>query len=357
MSLLKSRDFGMFVILLLLVGGITFANPDAFLGPYNLHNLLRQISFLAIFSIGVTFVIITAGIDLSLGSLIAFCGVISAMTLDAMGRVFQSWTDAGYAPSFIETTNLFVACIAVVVSGTLVGVYHGFIVARFNIPPFVVTLGSMCILRSVAYLLTTAVPIPILNERYNAMGNEGFLSIPSLTSPSHWFPASGPATWWQWVPIPISFWFCIVVAVVCHVLLISTRFGRNVYAVGGNEQTAFLSGVSVFWTKIGAYALCGGLTAVSALLYSAYERQGSPSTGMAYELNAIAAAVIGGCSLMGGSGSVLGTLIGASIFSVIINGINLIVQRNASFWEGTIVGIVVVAAVTFNTIRGRRQQA
>lgn len=345
--IVKSREAGMFFILFLLMVIITWFNPDAFLNPYNLHNLLRQIGFLSIFAIGVTFVIITAGIDLSLGSLIAFCGVLAAMLMD------KGYTIIGYVePGTADITVLFSTCIIVMLAGALVGVFHGVMVSVFEIPPFVVTLGTMCILRSIAYLLTANVPIPVLNEPYNAMGNEGFLSIPFPASPNRW----GDGEFMLWINIPISFWVCIIIALISSVLLNKTRFGRNVYAVGGNEQATYLSGVSVFWTKVGAYAYCSGLTAVSGILFSAYDRQGSPSSGLAYELNAIAAAVIGGCSLMGGAGSVSGTLIGASIFAVIINGINLIVQRDASLWEGTIVGIVIVAAVTFNTIRTKRQR-
>jgi ribose/xylose/arabinose/galactoside ABC-type transport system permease subunit len=347
MGMIKSREAGMFFILLLLMLIITWFNPDAFLNPYNLHNLLRQIGFLSIFAIGVTFVIITAGIDLSVGSLVAFCGVLAAVMMD------KGFTVVGFIePGTADITVLLSTCMLVMIAGALVGVFHGVMVSVFEIPPFVVTLGTMCILRSVAYLITSAVPVPILNEPYNALGNEGFLSIPFPASPNRWSD-NGMLIW---VDIPIAFWMCILVAIISSVLLVHTRFGRNVYAIGGNEQASYLSGVSVFWTKVGAYAYCSGLTAVSGILFSAYDRQGNPSSGVAYELNAIAAAVIGGCSLMGGAGSVSGTLIGASIFAVIINGINLIVQRNASFWEGTIVGIVIVAAVTFNTIRTRRQR-
>ncbi len=346
LNLLKSRDAGMFFILIFLMLVITWFNPDAFLNPYNLHNLLRQIGFLAIFAIGVTFVIITAGIDLSVGSLVAFCGVLAALLME------RGFTVVGFVePGEASVTVLISTCIMVMIAGALVGVFHGVMVAVFDIPPFVVTLGSMCILRSVAYLMTSAVPVPILNEPFNALGNEGFLSFPFPDSPNRWKDG-----FWIWIEIPIAFWICIIVAIVSSVLLTMTRFGRNLYAVGGNEQASFLSGVSVFWTKVGAYAYCSGLAAISGILFCAYDRQGNPSSGVAYELNAIAAAVIGGSSLMGGAGSVSGTLIGASIFALIINGINLIIQRNASFWEGTIQGIVIIIAVTFNTIRAKRQK-
>lgn len=344
----------MLIILAAIVSAVTIANPDAFLNPYNLHNLLRQIGFLGICAIGAAFVIITAGIDLSVGSLIAFCGVLAAIVLEWQAGWQASLTDAGYPIETAEWLALPLTVSCAVAAGVLVGMYHGFMVARFDIPPFVVTLGSMCILRSVAYLMTGAAPIPILNEPFNALGNEGFLSVPLPSNPFDWGDPESEAGWIQWVGVPISFWICLAVAAVGGMTLSFTRFGRNLYAVGGNEHAARLSGVPVFWTKTGAYAISGGLTAVAGILYAAYDRQGSPGGGMAYELNAIAAAVIGGCGLMGGSGGVTGALIGASIFAAIINGINLVVQRNASFWEGTIVGIVVVAAVTFNTVRAKR---
>ena len=155
--------------------------------------------------------------------------------------------------------------------------------------------------------------------------------------------------------IPVPFALCIGIVIVLAIMMWMTAFGRRLFAVGGNETATFYSGISVARVKIGAYVLCAVLGGIAALLYAGYDRQGNPSSGAFYELNAIAAAVVGGASLMGGEGSIVGTFLGAGILQVILNGINLIIRQGSSLWEGVIVGFVVVAAVTFNTLRARRE--
>ncbi|MFH1738671.1 MAG: ABC transporter permease, partial [bacterium] len=155
--------------------------------------------------------------------------------------------------------------------------------------------------------------------------------------------------------VPVPFALCVVIVIAMAVTMRTTAFGRRIFAVGGNETATYYSGINVARVKIGAYVLCAVLGGIAALLYAGYDRQGNPSSGAFYELNAIAAAVVGGASLMGGEGSMIGTFLGAGILQVILNGINLIIRQGSSLWEGVIVGIVVVAAVAFNTLRARRR--
>jgi len=286
---------------------------EAFLRPLNLQNLSRQIALLGIFAVGEALVIIAGGIDLSVGSLIAFSGVYCALLMAEHG-----WP-------------LLTSILAVLAGSAFIGVVHALLIDRFNLPPFVVTLGSLCMLRSIALLRTNSMPVPVDLEAFHFLGNGRVAGI----------------------PVPVLFF--VGVAGLGEGLMRLTPIGRYLYALGGNEEAARLSGLKIIRIKMVAYGLCSLLTGLAGVLYAAYNRQGMPGSGVAYELNAIAAAVIGGCSLSGGQGTVLGTVLGACILNVILNGINLIIRHNASLWEGVIVGSVVVLAVMFNSLRQQRR--
>ena len=315
-SLLRTRETGILLVLAALCLLILLSGEEtrtAFLSPLNLQNLSRQIALIAIFAIGEAFAIIVGGIDLSVGSLIAFVGVLTAHLLTRQGMA------------------LLPALLLVLAAGTGVGFVHAALIARVGLPPFVATLGSLSVLRSGALLMTESVPISIVSERFCFLGNGLCAGL----------------------PVPVLFLLIALPAAIC--LLHFTAAGRRLYAVGGNEEAARLSGVSLFRTKLLAYGACAFLTTLAGILFAAYNRQGDPSSGVGYELSAIAAAVIGGASLSGGEGSVLGTLLGTAIFAVLLNGLNLIIHKNTSLWEGLIVGVVVVAAVVFNTVRQRKR--
>jgi len=307
---------GTLVSLLLLCLAIIASSGETrrhFLDPTNLQNLSRQIALLSVFAIGETFVIITGGIDLSVGSVIAFTGVLASHLM-----MNAHW---GMLPA-VAVGILFAA---------LVGVLHAVLVAWVNLQPFVASLGTMSVLRSAALLMTSAVPIAVTVEGFTSLGNG------------------------TWLGLPVPVWILLATIALGAVVLHGTIYGKYIYALGSNEEAARLSGINVRGVKVLAYVLCSTLTGLAGVLYAAYTMQGDPMGGVGYELNAIAAAVIGGCNLMGGEGSVLGTLIGASILSVILNGLNLMIKRNASLWEGVMVGTVVIAAVALNAIRARRQ--
>lgn len=314
-SILRTREIGILISLLLIVVVILAAGPgprESFLRPTNLQNLSRQIALLAVFAIGETFVVIAGGIDLSVGSLIAFSGVLTGILM----------VNLGLPPA--------IAISAVLLVSLLVGVLHALLISKMRLQPFVVTLGTMCVLRGVSLLLTDSLPIPIVDESFTYLGNGRPLGIPT----------------------PVF----VLAAVAAFGILImrGTIHGKYIYALGSNEEATRLSGIDVTRVKMIAYSLCTLLTGLAGIIFAAYDRQGNPSAGIGYELNAIAAAVIGGCSLAGGEGSIIGTILGASVLSVILNGLNLVIAKNASLWEGVIVGAVVIAAVALNTIRQRR---
>jgi ribose transport system permease protein len=309
------QEAGMLLALLALCAVILLSGQDAreaFLGPSNLQNVSRRVAMLALFAIGETLVIIAAGIDLSLGSLIAAAGVLVAHLMVKAG--------VGMAPAMLTVLGL---------SGC-VGCFHGLCVTKLRLQPFVVTLASMLILRGSAKLLSPNMTIPLREAnfgRFNAISNGDVAGIP--------------------VPCLIL----VGVAVPAVLLLRSTPWGRQLFALGGNEEAARLSGVNVHAIKIGAYCLCSALGGLSGMLDAALNRVGDPRAGVMYELRAIAAAVIGGSSLMGGQGSVIGTIIGAGIFVVLYNGINLVIKLNASLWENVVVGGAVLLAVLLDVAR------
>lgn len=309
---LQSREMGVLAGVVALCSLMALLSPETFLSEANLRNLSRQVALLGIFALGEAVVIISGGIDLSVGSLIALSGVLCAM-----GLVWWNW------PLW--------AAIALPLGISLaIGGLHAWLIAVWNLPPFIATLGTLSMLRSLTLLLTSSLPIAVA-------GREAFV-----------FLGNG-----QWAGVPVPVWVFLGETLLLALLLQRTALGRQIYALGGNEEATRLSGVPVRRVKGVAYSLCSLLAGLAGVLYAAYLRQGDPSHGVGYELSAIAAAVVGGCSLSGGVGSVAGTVLGATLLSVVINGINLTIKRNASLWEGFIVGLVVVGVAAFNLLRRR----
>jgi ribose transport system permease protein len=228
------------------------------------------------------------------------------------------------------------AILAALVTSLSIGLLHAALIHYLRMPPFIVTLGSLSILRSLSQLMSNAMPIPVVGEGLNSSGLDFLVSERLLG-------------------VPISVWLLLLLLVALELLMRRTRVGRYLYSIGSNEEAARLSGVKVFHTKAVAYALSALLAGLAGVLYVGYNGQGDPRSGFGYELNAIAAAVVGGCSLQGGQGTLLGAIFGAAILNVILSGINLFIRTGASLWEGTIVGTVVVLAVLFNVI-GRRDR-
>lgn len=293
---------------MVLVFGI--ASPH-FLTTDNLLNVMQQSAINAILGIGLTFVIISAGIDLSVGSILALCGLVVADLLVA-----------GYSGVLAVAAGLLV--------GLVCGLLNGLITTLGRIPPFITTLGMMLIARSAAKIYSGSKPISGLPESFRALSGN----------------VAG---------IPVLVLVVAVLYVVAHLVLTRTKLGRYSYAIGGNEQAAWLSGVRVGRYKVAIYTLSGLMAGVAAVLMTSRLNAASPLSGEMYELYAIAAAVIGGVSLMGGEGGVLGTLVGALIMGTLRNGLNALNVPSAL--EGMVVGGVLVAAVVLDRARHRGAEA
>ncbi|HMD01967.1 MAG TPA: ABC transporter permease [Candidatus Baltobacteraceae bacterium] len=296
----------------------------AFLTPGNLTNVLRQISYNAIVAIGQTFVIITAGIDLSVGSLVELTGVVMASFANAVPL------DGGFL--------LVVATLAVglAVGGTA-GLINALPVVKLNLPPFITTLAMMLMARGLAFKLAHGRPVPLNSNAFNGIGT-GFLFEGLLK------PLGLPG-----IPI-VVLWMLVLVAVFA-ILLTRTRFGRYVFAIGGNEEAARLAGINVTLVKTLVYVISGGCAAVAGMLLMAKFSSGSPNTGIGMELQSIAAVVVGGTSLMGGRGGVIGTFFGALLIGLLNNVMNLLDIE--SYTQDIVLGAVILLAVIVDELRKR----
>lgn len=306
---MRARRFGTLIGLGVLCAVLWALTPH-FLTVSNLLNVVQQTSINAIVAAGMTFVIISGGIDLSVGSIVALSGVV-------LGTLLQA------------DQPLVVALLGAVVVGVGCGLLNGLLVSIGGLPPFIATLGMMSVARGTALVFTEGRPVSGFDEasRWLATGSIGF------------------------VPAPVVVMLLVYAA--AHVVLTRTTFGRYVYAIGGNEEATRLSGVAVRFHKTAIYCVSGLLSAVAAMVLTARLNSAQPIAGMMYELDAIAATVIGGTSLMGGQGSLGGTLVGALIMGVLRNGLNLL--GVSSFLQQIVIGAVIVGAVLVDTILKRHR--
>lgn len=304
------RQFGTLLGLLGLCIVLWILSPY-FLTVSNLLNIAQQTSINAIIAVGMTFVIITAGIDLSVGSILAFSGVVLASVLDThLPLVTAILTGLGV--------------------GLVCGLVNGLLITYGNLPPFISTLGMMSVARGAALMYTQGRPISGFSEPFRQIANGEVLHIPA--------------------PVIIM----AVVYVVAHFVLTRTKLGRYSYAIGGNEEAAVLSGVNVKFYKTVVYGLSGLLSGLAAIILTARLNSAQPIAGIMYELDAIAATVIGGTSLMGGEGTVMGTLIGAFIMGVLRNGLNLL--GVSSFVQQIVIGSVIILAVLMDMALKRQKK-
>jgi len=310
------QQFSSFFGLILVSIGIGIAvyfkaGENLFFTSDNILTLLRQASFNAIMAAGVSVVIITAGIDLSIGSVWALSSVVMAFVCVNKGL---AWT-----LSVLIGLAVGLAC----------GIVNGWGVTLLRIPPFVATLGMMSIARGLAEVITGGFQISGLPDAFQWWGQGDIFGVP--------------------VPVIVA----VGVIVLTWALLRFTRLGRYIYAVGGNEAAAHLSGVPVNRVKLFVYAYCGTLAALAGLLATARMGSVRPSDALGYELDAIAASVIGGISLMGGQGSVLGTAIGAALIGVLRNG--MVLLDVSAFWQKVVIGVVIIIAVALDYLVWRRR--
>lgn len=305
-----SRQLGTLIGLLVLILFFWILTPH-FLTVSNLLNVAQQTSINAIIAVGLTFVIITAGIDLSVGSIMAFSGVVLASVLGT-----------GLPIPIAITVGL--------VIGLVCGSINGLLIAYGKLPPFIATLGMMSVARGAALMYTNGRPISGFSAEFRFLANGEIFSI------------------------PISIIIMVLVYLIAHFILTKTRFGRYVYAIGGNEEAARLSGINVTLYKVIVYGICGLLSGLAAVILTARLNSAQPIAGIMYELDAIAATVIGGTSLVGGEGRVMGTLIGALIMGVLRNGLNLL--GVSSFLQQTIIGSVIIIAVLVDMTLKRKKK-
>jgi ribose/xylose/arabinose/galactoside ABC-type transport system permease subunit len=310
----------LFIALVVVVNALTSGN---FLTAGNLTNVLRQITYNAIVAVGQTFVIITAGIDLSVGSLIELTGVVMAQFANVAG---------------LSGPLLVIATTAVGIAvGAAAGAINALPVVRLNLPPFITTLAMMLMARGLAFKLAHGQPVPLQSDAFKPLGTE--YALHDLLAP---------------LGLPGIPWAVIVMLVVVAafaVVLTRTRFGRYVLAIGGNEEAARLAGIAVGRVKLLVYVISGGCAALAGMLLMARFSSGSPQTGIGTELQSIAAVVVGGTSLMGGRGSVVNTFFGALLIGVLNNVMNLL--NIESYTQDIVLGAVILLAVTAEEVRKR----
>ena len=299
--------FGLLLVILFVGMGLSLAS-DTFLSVANFTNVARQISINGILAVGVTFVLLTAGVDLSLGSVVALSGVACA-TFAHPGE-----------------HTVFVPIAVGLMTGAACGLLNGVLVTRGGVAPFIVTLGMMTIARGLALIFSGGRPVANMSNELTALAGD---------------------TWG--IPIPV---LCFAgVALAAWFFLNNFRLGRHIYAVGGNENAARAAGVPVERVKLFAYGLCGLLTGLAGVVLAARITTGQPNAGQAYELDAIAAVVIGGTSLAGGVGTITGTLLGVLLIGVINNGLDL--MGVSSYYQAVIKGVIIVGAVWLDRRQAR----
>jgi ribose transport system permease protein len=301
------------IALALMVAVLSIAAPT-FRTQDNALNILREISVNLCLSLGMTLIILTEGIDLSVGAVLALSGVVAAGLLKN-GLAFPR---AGFVIEFTVSGAILVG----ILTGMLCGWVNGAVITRLGVPPFVATLGMLSAARGLTNLWTAGRPIPDLGSGFSRIGSGSLLGI----------------------PVPV--WIAAVLSLGCAVVTRRTRFGRYIYAVGGNERAALLSGLPVARIKRAVYTLGGAFAGAAGLILTSRLDAGDPTSGAGYELDSIAAVVIGGTSLSGGRGSILGTVIGCLIIGVLNNG--LILLNVSPFWQQVVKGVVIVVAVAID---------
>lgn len=301
-------QYGIFLAFGIICLVLALSTPK-FFTVSNLMIIGTQVSINALLAFGVTFVIITGGIDLSLGSMVAVTGVVAATFAHP------------------DTYPVLVPILAGVLAGVAIGAFNGFVVTKSKVPPFIVTLGTMTIGRGLALIVSKGRPVSNLSDEFNFIGGGNIAGVP--------------------FPIIIL----IVAFIICSVLLNKTILGRYMYAVGGNEPAARASGIKVNNVKMWVYTICGLLSAMGGILLTSRITTGQPNAGAGFELDAIAAAIIGGTSTSGGTGTITGTLIGALLIGVISNSLDLL--NVTSYYQQVVMGVIIIGAVVLDS-RGRK---
>ncbi len=319
--LLEGRAFIALIVLIIIFALLS----DSFLTFNNLVTMTKHVAYNAILALGMLFVILKGGIDLSVGSTVGLSGVVA-------GTLLQGWNLTLF--DIVVYPQVWVVVLASLTVGTLVGLINGVLVTRFNVAPFIATLGMLYVARGAALLISDGTTYPRLAGSPE-LNNEGFLLL-----------GGG-----RILTIPTAIWIMIAFAAVAAFVLTKTPFGRWVYAAGGNERAAALSGVPVPKVKLRVYMISGFCAATTGLIISSELTSAAPQLGETFELNAIAAVVIGGAALTGGRGNVRGVLIGAFVIGFLSDG--LVLLGVSTFWQTTIKGAVIILAVMLDQAQQR----
>jgi len=316
-SLVKFQSLIALVLLCIVLSIVS----DKFLTVDNTWNVMRQISVNICISVGMTLVILIAGIDLSVGSILALCGAIAAGLLKNGIPVSSSNLYIGF--------TLLGAILISMLAGAALGWFNGWTITKFKVPPFVATLAMLTIARGLTMLWTKGFPISNLGDGFDYIGTGWFLGI----------------------PLPV--WISGVVVIIAVIITKKTVLGRHIYAIGGNESASKLSGININKVKLTVYAISGLLAAVGGILVTSRLDSAQPNAGISYELDSIAAVVIGGTSLMGGRGTIMGTVLGAVIIGVLNNG--LVLMNVSPFWQQVVKGAVILLAVMIDKANSKNE--
>lgn len=309
-SIMLKNNIGIIAVLVILFVILSFISP-VFLTSSNLITVLQQITINVFLALGMTLVIILGGIDLSVGAIVALSGTLTV--------------------GFIVNSGIpvYAAILLGVLLGGLIGLLNGFVIAQFKLPPFIVTLASMYIAQGIAYIYSGGQAARITNDAFTNIGTVRIFGF---------------------IPLPVV--YMVILVAIFIILLSKTKFGTYVYAIGGNREAARLSGVPSKKVEISVYVLTGVLAAFAGIVLAARMYSGQPSVGQGYELDAIAACVLGGVSMAGGRGRISGTVFGAIVIGVVSNGLNLLGVN--SFWQLLVMGLIILIAVIIDAQKGKK---
>lgn len=295
---------------------------DKFFTVNNGWNVMRQISVNICISVGMTLVVLTSGIDLSVGSVLAFCGAVTAGLLKNGIPIYSQNLFIGF--------TLFGAIVVGVITGGLMGSFNGWAITKFKVPPFVASLAMLTIGRGLTMLWTNGFPISSLGSNFAFIGTGWFLGV----------------------PVPV--WISAIIVAAAMVITNKTALGRYIYAIGGNANAARLSGINIKQITIIVYSIAGALAAIAGIIVTSRLDSAQPNAGVSYELDSIAAVVIGGTSLSGGKGTIMGTVLGAIIIGVLNNG--LVLLNVSPFWQQVVKGIVILLAVIIDRANSKSER-
>jgi ribose transport system permease protein len=300
-----------FLSLIVLFVALTIASPNFFTST-NLSSVVRQTAVINIMALGMTMIIITGGIDLSVGAILAMGGVVGTMAME-------------------KGLSIPVGVLVGILTGLACGLANGLMITRLRIQPFIVTLGTLGIFRGTTLIITNGLPVHQIPQQFSYMGEGNLLGVPFVL------------------------WILVACAAITHIVLEHTRLGRYTFAIGSNREAAVYAGIPVKFHTTAVYAIGGMLTGLAGMIEASRLMTGQPTAGQGYELQAIAAVVIGGGSLQGGEGSVMGTLVGAFIMGLLSNGSDLL--GVSPYLQQAIIGAVIILAVTLDEVRKRRTAA